>query len=352
MGTYPVTKTSPMRVGIIGYGLAGSTFHAPHVAAVDDLELAYVVTTNEQRAEQARAEHPGVQVVPDVAALLEHDDLDLVVVASPGEHHYEHAKAVIEAGVACLVDKPFVTDLADGHDLIALANDNRVPLTVFQSRRYDDDYLLVREVVRSGRLGQIYRFESRMERWQPVQAKAWKAEGTVEDGAGLLYDLGAHLLDQALQLFGEPEKVYAEIDNRSHVTRADDDTVVSLWHKGGVRSLMYMSTVVGIPGPRFTVIGEKGALVVPTTDRQEACLKAGARPGDEGYAERTGSDLPQLVVEGEEVECPPMRYAGLVDFYRDLAAYLRGAAQNPVDPASSLAVVGLIHRLHEEYPLR
>lgn len=261
MPSHPVTSPAPLRVGLVGYGLAGSTFHAPHIAAADGLELVRVVTGNAERAAQVRAQHPCAQVVPDVEALLAHEDLDLVVVASPGDRHAEHAAAVLEAGIACLVDKPFVIDVADGHELVALANDRRVPLTVFQNRRYDDDYLLVREVVRSGRLGQVLRFESRIERWKPAQKKAWKAQGTVAGGGGLLYDLGAHLLDQAVQLFGEPVDSHAEIDRRTGATAADDDTVVCLTHAGGVRSRLVMSTCTAIPGPRMTVVGDAGALV-------------------------------------------------------------------------------------------
>lgn len=349
---YPVTHDGPLRVGVVGYGLAGRIFHSAHIAAVPDLTLAYVVSSNTDRAEQARGEHPGVTVVPDVPTLLEHaDDLDLVVVASPGPLHAQHARAVLEAGVAALVDKPFVVDPADGQALIDLADERGLPLTVFQNRRYDDDYRLVRDVVHSGVLGDVVRFESAIERWKPTASKQWKAEGTVADGGGLLFDLGAHLIDQAVQLFGEPVEVHAEIGRRTDATPADDDTFCSLLHPDGVRSHLTMSTAVGIPGPRMRIVGTRGALVVPTADLQEPRLLAGDRPGDPGYAQRREGDRPRLVVDGVEHALPAMRPGGYVDFYADLARYLRGDGDNPVDPADSLAVVELVTALHAQHPL-
>ena len=198
-----------MRVAIIGYGLAGAVFHAPLVAATEGLEVATIVTSDPQRQERARREHPGARIVNDVEVALE---ADLVVVATPNHTHAPLARRAIESGAAVVVDKPLGLDPAEAIDLLELGG----RLTVFQNRRWDSDQLTLRRLVAEGALGEVFRYESRFERWRPEPKAegAWRESRTPAEGGGVLLDLGSHLVDEALRLLGPADSVYAEIDAR------------------------------------------------------------------------------------------------------------------------------------------
>ena len=190
------------RVGIIGYGLAGRVFHAPLIAATPGLEVAAIVTSDPGRADHARKDHPDAEIVRDVDAIFARPDrLDLVVVATPNGSHVPLALRSIEAGVAVVVDKPLAATFADGRRLIERSESAGVVLTVFQNRRWDSDFLTLRRLLDQGRLGKVHRFESRYERWRPeLRQKSWREDPAPARAGGLLYDLGAHVIDQALDL--------------------------------------------------------------------------------------------------------------------------------------------------------
>ena len=197
-----------MRVAIAGYGLAGEVFHAPLVAATDGLEVVAVTTSDPARAARARAAYPGVHVAADADALLRDvPDLDLLVVATPNRFHVAVARAALDRRVAVVMDKPIAAGAGAAAALVEDFAAAGVPFTVFQNRRWDGDFLTVRRSVESGELGEITRFESRYERFRPQVAERWRESADPEEGGGLLLDLGAHLVDQALVLFGYPRRV-------------------------------------------------------------------------------------------------------------------------------------------------
>ncbi|HEX6389669.1 MAG TPA: Gfo/Idh/MocA family oxidoreductase, partial [Solirubrobacteraceae bacterium] len=213
-----------MRVGLIGYGLAGASFHAPLIAAEPALELAAIVTRAPERRDAARAQHPDAVLLDDLEALLALAP-DLVVVATPNRLHVPHARAAIDAGIAVVVDKPLATSAADARALVDHARERGVLLSVFHNRRWDGDFLQVRS--RLADLGQVFRFESRFERWRPeVNASSWRE---TQDG-GVLLDLGPHLVDQALQLFGPVDDVYGEVRSVRAGAQTDDDAFLALSH--------------------------------------------------------------------------------------------------------------------------
>src|SRR3954469_15978138 len=217
----------PLRVGLLGYGLAGRVFHAPLIAACPDLVLAAVVTRDPERRAALRAVHPGAEALDAPEQLWERAaSLDLVVVATPNRSHAALARAALHAGLAVVVDKPLATSAAEARALIDEARARGRRLTVFQNRRWDGDYLTVRKLIADGALGAVHRFESRFERWNPVPRPGWRESGDPADAGGLLFDLGAHLIDQALQLFGPARTVYAELDRRRPGVVADDDAFV------------------------------------------------------------------------------------------------------------------------------
>lgn len=273
------TDDTPLRVGLVGYGVAGSVFHAPLIAATEGLVLDTVVTSNPGRREQALAEYPGLRVVAGPDELFDRaEDLDLVVIASPNRTHVPLATDALRAGLPVVVDKPVAGTAVEARELAALAEERRLLLSVFQNRRWDNDFLTLRKLLAEGALGDVWRFESRFERWRPQLKGGWRESGDPAEIGGLLYDLGSHVVDQALVLFGPAATVYAESDIRRPGARTDDDSFLAITHTSGVRSHLHVSATTAQLGPRFRVLGSKAGYVKYGLDPQEADLREGGRP--------------------------------------------------------------------------
>ncbi|WP_406044840.1 Gfo/Idh/MocA family oxidoreductase [Micromonospora sp. NBC_00898] len=337
---------APLRVGLLGYGIAGRVFHAPLIAATPGLRLDAIVTANPERREQARREHPEARLVDDADQLwAAADTLDLVVVAAPNRQHAPMARAALAAGLPVVVDKPLAPDAAQCRALVDEAADRGVPLTVFQNRRWDGDFLTVRRLVEAGELGRVTRFESRFERWRPAIKPGWRESAAPGEAGGALFDLGAHLVDQAVQLFGPVERVYAEVDRRRPGAEVDDDAFVALTHTGGVRSHLWMSAVTPQLGPRMRVLGDRAGYTTYGLDPQEAALRDGGRPDKPGWGEVPPEQYGQLGVDGDlrPVPTEPGRYQ---DFYTQVAAALCDGRPMPVDPSDAVDTVALIELAH------
>ncbi|MEU8619278.1 Gfo/Idh/MocA family oxidoreductase [Streptomyces sp. NPDC048623] len=346
----PRSPRTPLRVGLVGYGLAGSVFHAPLIATSPDLVLDTVTTGNPERAAQARAEHPGVRVVASPDELISRaEDLDLVVVASPNKTHVPVATAALEAGLPVVVDKPLAATAAEARTLAALADERGLLLSVFQNRRWDNDFRTIQALLADGTspLGEIQRFESRFERWRPQLKGGWRESGAPEEIGGLLYDLGSHVVDQALVLFGPAVRVYAESDVRRPGAQADDDTFIAITHANGVHSHLWMSATTAQLGPRFRVLGQKAGYVKYGLDPQEAALREGLRPGPdapwglepEALWGRLGAGESPLTGGGAPVETLPGDYPA---YYAAVAAALRGTGANPVTAHEAAAALDVL----------
>lgn len=334
-----------VRTAVIGYGLAGRVFHAPFLQHDDAYSLDFIVTGNEERAREARDAYPDVTVLPDTAALLRRSpDVDLAVIGTPPVTHADLAAAALDAGMHVVVDKPFATTSEQGRALIERARRAGRLLTVYQNRRWDGDFLTLRELVDAGELGEVYSFESRFEWWRPGGGRGWKASASVAEGGGILFDLGTHLIDQARQLFGPVEDLWADVTTRG-TDNADDDSMVLLRHVNGTRSRLVMSGFAALPAPRFHVLGSRGAVTIWGLDPQEDALRAGARPGDPGLGVRDEAQWASVGTRGEQRRVEPLRgdYGG---FYRRLAEAIAGAAEVPVDPNDAVEVLELIERAH------
>ena len=337
---------APIRTAIIGFGTSGRIFHAPFLAHDEAFSLDAIVTSNDARRAEASSEHPGARLLDDPKALWrEADRLDLVVIGSPSGTHRELATAALEAGLDVVVDKPLVATAVEGEALIARAADLGRRLTVFQNRRWDGDFQTLRQLVETGELGDVRRFESRFEWWQPQPKPGWKSAATVAEAGGILYDLGTHLIDQALQLFGPVEGVHAEVRTRRESAAADDDAFLTLEHRSGVLSHLSMSAVAPVFGPRFHVLGSRAGYQSWGLDRQEPALIAGSRPGDPGFGETPEERWGVLGAGAEQRRIPTLR-GDYGAFYRALAEALRSGGPLPVDPADAIAALRIIERAH------
>lgn len=341
----PSTTTTPIRAGIIGFGLSGRVFHAPFLATNPAFRIHLIATGDPARAADAAAQHPGATIVGTPAELLERaaDELDLVVLASPAHTHHEQGMAALEAGAHLVIDKPFVPTVLEAKQLVAKAEQAGRVLAVFQNRRWDGDFLTVRKLIADGRLGDIHRFESTFERWGGPTRDRWQDTTTAERGGGITYDLGSHLVDQALQLFGPAELDDAELLAVREGSAADDDAFLSLRHANGVRSHLTMSRVAGQSGPRFRVLGSKAAYTVYGLDGQEPALRERVWPGAPGYGQTPETEW-GLLGTGDDLEVVPTLDGAYPDFYAGVAAAIREGAPSPVDPRDALEVVRILER--------
>lgn len=337
------------RIGLIGYGLAGSAFHAPLISSDPRLELTAIVTGNEASAAKARSLYPDTAIVAK-ADQLSGLGVEAVVIATPNTSHAPLALEAISHGAHVVVDKPLALSPQQARELIAAAEEAGVLLTVFQNRRWDGDFLTVRSLIDSGSLGKVARFESRFERFRPQIKEGWRERVSPAEGGGLLFDLGAHLIDQAHVLFGPVTHVYAEVDTTRAAATTDDDVFVALTHASGVRSHLFMSAIAPDLGPRFRVLGTEAGYRVFGLDVQEAALRAGdLRPGElpgPGWGEPAEQDWGVL---GDAAGSRPLpTLAGdYPRFYAEFAAALLDGAAIPVDPSDALTTLLIMDAARE-----
>lgn len=333
----------PIRTAIVGFGTSGRVFHAPFLDADPDFTVAVIVTRDAARRAEALRRYPDAQVVDSVEDVWDlADTLELVVIGSPSGTHAGLAADALDAGLDVVVDKPFAVTAAEGRSLIDRAARLGRVLTVFQNRRWDGDFQTVKGLIDEGRLGEVRRFESRFEWFAPNPPTSWKTAAGASEGSGVLHDLGTHLIDQALQLFGPVEDVYAELDRRRGHAAADD-VFLALRHISGVISHLWMNAVAPVLGPRFHVHGTLGGYTSWGLDGQEAALDSGARPSDIGFGD-TPEERWGVFGAGTDVVPVPTVRGDYGAFYRMLAASIRTGAPLPVDPRDAVAGLEIIER--------
>jgi predicted dehydrogenase len=320
----------------VGFGYASRTFHVPLLRATPGFRVAAVASS---RPDEVQTVLPGIAVVSDAATLVSRGDVDLVVVATPNDTHAPLAEAALRAGRDVVVDKPFTLTAAEARHLAELARTRGHVLSVFQNRRWDSDVLTVQEAIRRGVLGPVVVCESRFDRYRPQVRDRWR-EGTAP-GAGLLYDLGPHLIDQALVLFGVPDTVQATLGRQRPGTRSVD--YVHLVFRYGERLVVTLQagSLVSGGSPRFTVHGERASLFKHRPDVQEDQLRAGVVPGSTGW----GMDPDDAVLydgptgEVRTIESVP---GDQRRYYTALREALLRRAPDPVPASQGVAVMALI----------
>jgi len=323
----------PVRVGLIGFGYAGRVFHAPLIAATDGIDLVAVASS---RADDVCKALGDIGVEATAQALIARDDIDLVVVASPNDSHAPLALAALAAGKHVVVEKPFALSLGEARELVAAAERAGRLLAVFHNRRWDSDFLSVKAAVARGDVGEVVHFESRFDRFRPLVRDRWRERAI--PGGGIWYDLGPHLIDQALQLFGLPDAIEASLAVLRPGGQADDWAHAVL-HYPDKRVILHASMLSAGGSARFTVHGTSGSLVKQGADQQEAQLLAGMVPGAPGWGE---DDDRLMRYDGDGSATVATLPGDQRSFYRGIVSAMRGEGPNPVPPAEALAVMAVI----------
>ncbi|MCW1246279.1 Gfo/Idh/MocA family oxidoreductase [Pseudomonas sp. SAICEU22] len=324
-----------MRIGLVGYGKGGRFFHAPLISSLPGATFVGVVTRSAERRQQLASDYPEVQAFDTLEQLVA-TGVDAVVVSTPLDGRPAIVMQAIELGVAVVSDKPFALDAGQAEAMVLAAERRNVPLSVYQNRRWDSDFLTVRKLLSSGALGQVIRFESSVERYSPTSV----GKGS---GGGFLRDLGSHLVDQALQLFGPVIRVYAELDYRQPGQTFDNGFFMSLTHAGGVISHLSGNCVQNAPRPRFRVSGSEGCYTVEGLDGQEALALAGRSPATEG--ERWGAEEHRRwgwFEHGAERERVASERGCWLEFYQRLQTALQGEGPLPVAARDVLATTRIL----------
>lgn len=334
-----MTSSEPnsLAVALVGYGFAGKTFHAPLISAVEGLKLTHIVSSD---PEKVRRDWPSVTVVPAIDNVCKNTAVGLVVIATPNTSHFELTQKSLAAGKHVVVDKPFTLTVVDAEKLLAQAASARRVLSVFQDRRWDGDFITLRRLLHESPLGEVTHFESHYDRYRPEVRKRWRE--TPGPGSGIWFDLGPHLIDQALQLFGSPDSLFADL-----AAQRKGGSTVDYFHtimRYGVRRvILHGESFVSADLPRFIVHGTLGSYVKFGMDSQEDALKRGEKPGDPewGADPRPGTLYTWSDGRMKTRQVPPIRgnYAGYYESVRD--AIIKGAP-NPTTPQDILGAITVL----------
>ncbi|MBA2816999.1 oxidoreductase [Candidatus Pantoea persica] len=326
-----------LRVGLMGYGFASKTFHAPLIAGTPDVELAAVSSSDEAKV---HADWPQVKVVADPQALLDDPSLQLIVIPTPNDTHFLLAKAALNAGKHVVVDKPFTVTLSQARELEALAKAKGLLLSVFHNRRWDSDFLTLKQLLKDGSLGEVRYFESHFDRFRPEVRQRWREMKGA--GSGIWYDLGPHLIDQALQLFGAPVAINVDMAEMRPGAQTTDYFHATLTYPQR-RVVLHASMLVAAESPRYVVHGTRGSYVKYGLDPQEDRLKAGDfPPGEEwGYDMRDGV-LRLAEGDGVKEETLMTQPGNYPAYYAAVRDAICGRGANPVTAEEAIQVMELI----------
>ncbi|HDR2706199.1 TPA: oxidoreductase [Enterobacter mori] len=329
-----MNKAKTINIALIGYGFVGKTFHAPLIQSIEGLTLAVVSSRDE---EKVKRDLPNVLVVATPEEAIQHPDVDLVVIASPNATHAPLAALALNAGKHVVVDKPFTLDMQEARELIALADEKQRLLSVFHNRRWDSDFLGIKQVIEEGRLGKVKLFESHIDRFRPEVRVRWREQNV--PGSGLWFDLGPHLIDQTLQLFGLPQSVQGNIATLRDGAEINDWAHVVLNYPEH-KVILHASMLVAGGTSRFTVHGDQASVVKARIDQQEAQLLAGVIPGSESWGEDS-DDMVLFDAAGDATRLKTPK-GDQRQYYINVRDALTGTIGNPVHPVEALAVMAVL----------
>jgi scyllo-inositol 2-dehydrogenase (NADP+) len=328
----------PINVAILGFGLSGSTFHAPLLQTIPDFKITHIFA---RQIEDLQQQYPALSITVNLEDILNDPAVDLVINTLPNPLHYSITKQCLLAGKNVVVEKPFVTDSWQGEELITLAQEKNLLLSVYHNRRWDNGYLTLQDIL--PQLGEVFLYEAYFDRFRPiVQSERWKEQ--ISPGSGLLYDLGSHLIDQALNLFGMPEAVFADVENQRAGAQVADYFNLTLFY-GKRRVILGSSSMIAKARPTLAVYGDRGSYVKVGLDTQEANLRSGMLPNQSGYGVEDSSAAGALSIQiGNGIShhtqiSLPGDYCA---YYRQIHAALRARTQAPVSAESALNVIKII----------
>ena len=329
-----------INVGLIGYGMAGRVFHAPVIQSVPGLKLKKVV---ERHADESRRNYPWVEVVRDAAAVLQDEEIDLVVITTPNASHFELARQSLLANKHVVVEKPFTTTSAEARQLIELSRAQNRILSVHQNRRWDGDFQTVKRVLETKLLGRLVEYESHFDRFRNhPQPGAWReAEGP---GSGVLFDLGSHLIDQAQVLFGLPQMITADIRIQREFAKTDDNFELIL-HFDALKVTLKAGMLAREQSPRFMLHGTKGSFIKYGMDPQEEALKQGFAPTAPGWGQESEEQWGMLNIDihGLNVKGRIETIAGCYQaYYQNLIDAIKGQAELAVKPEEAMNTIRIL----------
>ena len=333
-----------MRAGIVGYGLAGRYFHAPTLVSAG-FEVAAICARSLEKKAIAHEDFPNAILVNSIEELVD-EDLDLIVIASTNDVHSEHAKISISAGIATVVDKPMGRDYYETLALFDHAEMHNVPVTVFFNRLWDSDSLTIKKVISEGVIGRVFRADSRFERFRPeLNPSAWRENVSADVGGGLLLDLQTHLVSTALDWFGPAQLVHASV--REVRGAANDDVVLVLKHDSGVDSYLSASAIIGAPGPKLRLNGDKGSLVINELDRQEELLRKGFKASFGKWLPSQEITTEARIHKGNDSFSYPGVPGSYPNFYQQVRSALEIGSEFPVSRDFALSVARIIDQARE-----
>ncbi|WP_226654471.1 oxidoreductase [Pseudalkalibacillus hwajinpoensis] len=324
-----------VKAGLVGFGFSGETFHAPIIHAVEGLTMTTVVSSNTDKVHRS---FPGMNVVSSLEELLTDKEIELVIITTPNEFHFPMAKKALEAGKHVVLEKPFTVSAEEGERLIEIAKEQERLLSVYHNRRYDSDFLTIQKLMKEEQFGTIMTYEAHYDRYRAEVRDRWREQD--KKGSGILFDLGSHLIDQALTLFGKPDGVYADIIAQREEGKTDDYFHLILQY-GKKRVILHGGSLVKKHGPRYQIHGMKGSFLKWGIDPQEESLKAGRVPGDEGWGEEKSEEYGVLTNEDGEHIIPSLP-GSYQTYYKELYQALIQASALPVMAEEALDVIKVI----------
>ncbi len=342
---------APIKTAVIGYGFSTKTFHIPFVKNLAEFDLVAISTRN---GDAVAADWPNVQHYVSAQELLSQTDAELVIITAPNDVHFELAQQAIENSKHVIIEKPFVTRVEDGEALIALAKEHDRVLSVYHNRRWDGDFLTAKKLIEEQQIGEIRHFESHFDRFRPQVRQRWREQAT--DGGGILFDLGSHLIDQVLELFGVPDAISAHCKMmREGSTNVDYFNVTM--HYPNHLAIVHGDLFSAGPYKRFTLKGTKGCFEKVGLDPQEGRLIEGVVPSDPSWADESAEHYGRLYHE-DTSEVVSTERGGYQHYFQQMAQAIRHQAKPPVNPKDALWNIKLIelamesHRLGQTLPVK
>ncbi|MBI5174640.1 MAG: Gfo/Idh/MocA family oxidoreductase [Candidatus Melainabacteria bacterium] len=338
-----------MPVVLIGYGTGGSIFHAPFINACQGMKLAAVVTSNKERQEAIARTYPGTKVYDGMEAMLQdREQFQLAVITTPNHMHHSQARSCLEAGLHVVVDKPFCLTAAQAEDLIAQAQASGKIISPYHNRRFDSDFLTLRKVLEENLVGTPFRLESRIERFRArPKPGGWRETTSASEGGGVLYDLGSHLIDQAIALFGPPDDIYGKLQERRGLGVEDDLFLALDYKETKLQVHLYASMACLSPGPRFTLSGSTGAFIKEKGCPQEDMLKAGVSPLAPHFGQEPASDWGSLLTDGGEKHKVETVAGNWLTYYQTMRLAILDGAPPPVPARAAWQGLKLMEKLRE-----